>query len=256
MRLRIVQDSHPNISPIEYVRLSVLASVMKDHLQRKENSFQSTENNVLPDRSKVQTTNQDFTGSKSTSVDVECIFIDSDQFYLDVDNLSGRDPKSKSIKKIVKTSTQRVESYLENLCSASTHGEGCTVLAVKIPFMVLREFDSAAMFGDGPTVVISVSEILSKYPKHRKALKTLAMCLDHLLRRQHESSSADMNGKSKSTETKKSSELFSALVYSIQDDRFDLLTLSHTSNSLESASHHEGSSGTPSTKSRRERNRR
>ena len=123
---------------------------------------------------------------------------------------------------MVRTSTQRIEEHLEQLFTSSTHGEGCLVLAVNLPFSVLREFDSVAMFGTKPTIVASTSDIFTKHQKYKKTLKTLAMCLDHLIHRQKDSPSTDTNGRVKNFERRKRHNNFSAFIYSIGDDKYDL----------------------------------
>ncbi len=210
------------------VPLSSLASIMKDHLGKRENI---TENIDMSDFSKGRSISigQDTTITKSSpTYDIECILVDSDQYHMNEDSFSGRDSKStKTKKKLFRTSVQRAESYLSELFSASNHAEGCILLAVNLPFVVLREFNSAVMFGDldGPTVVSSVAKVLENHVKHRKTLKTLAMCVQNLIRRQQESLSSSINI-NKSTEiVKKRSNKLTALIYSIQDDMFDLLTL-------------------------------
>ena len=208
----------------DFITLTSLGSVVKDHLFRKDTSFDLNENTLLPDRLSLQHSNQDTAVNRSTKkFYIECVFVDSDQFYLE-DNFSGRDSKSKStsLKKMVKTSTQRIEEHLERLFTSSAHGEGCIVVAVNLPFLVLREFDSAAMFGSKQTIIASVSDILIKHSKYRKTLKTLAMCLDHLINRQQELSSIDTSGRGKSVEGRKRRFVFSAFIYSIGDDKYDL----------------------------------
>eukprot|EP00551_Chaetoceros_affinis_P010160 CAMPEP_0203676654 /NCGR_PEP_ID=MMETSP0090-20130426/25266_1 /ASSEMBLY_ACC=CAM_ASM_001088 /TAXON_ID=426623 /ORGANISM="Chaetoceros affinis, Strain CCMP159" /LENGTH=499 /DNA_ID=CAMNT_0050543261 /DNA_START=480 /DNA_END=1982 /DNA_ORIENTATION=+ len=230
VRLRIIEDSMNSTSQSEYsvVPLSSLASIMKDHLGKRESIVEIADSDFSRGRS-ISLTQDNTTTAKSSAVDIECIFVDSDQYYMHEDGFD-RDSKWKSKKKLCRTSIQRAESYLKNeLFSASTHGEGCILLAVNLPFPILREFDSAAMFGNGPTVLSSVADILENHVKYRKALKTLAMCVQNLIRRQLEisysSSSTSTNNKSTSEEQKRSMKL-SVLVYSVQDDMFDLLTLS------------------------------
>jgi hypothetical protein len=220
VRLRLVKDLHHDISTNEdVVILSSLASVLKDHLYKNDYGNETDHGLLALDRSKAQNLkqpqNQDAFNPKNP-YDIECVFVDTDQFYCE-EHFSGRDPKSKSIWKLVNKCTQRAEDHILRLFTSSAHGEGCIVLAAHLPFIVIREFDSIAMFGSKQTVTANVSETILKHTKYRKTLKTLALCLDHLIRRH--------NGKNKPIETKKMS-MFSAFIYSIEDDRFDLLQLS------------------------------
>ena len=88
------------------------------------------------------------------------------------------------------------------------------VLAVDLPFSIVREFNSAAMFSKGPSIASATTDFLKNHPRQKKMLKTLAMCLDFMLRR-HEEDNAEPQ----------KHPLLSVLVYAQPDDRFDLLTL-------------------------------
>lgn len=221
--MRLVKDiRHDTATNEDFVSLFSLATVLKDHLRQKESTsgFESTHGNSLAhDHSKMslsKQSTQDISSTKNNTFDIECVYVDSDQFYLE-ENFSGRDPKSKSIRKVTSTCNQRMESHLERLFSSSVHSEGCIVLTVHLPFLVLRDFGSAAMLGNSETIVSCVSETVAKYSQHRKTLKTLSRCLDHLIRRQ-----LDSRKKSIDKNKRGSSNLFCAIIYSIEDDKFDL----------------------------------
>ncbi len=228
VRLRWIEDSD---CTEDFITVSSLASEIRSSLN-KGKDVGSGDRVVQTSRQPVRhySANQDLDGLKSSTFDIDLIHVDSDQFYLGLDNLSGRDQKSKSVKKKMHTSRQRVASHLEKIFTVPTHFEGCTVISVDLPFMVIRDFNSSVMVSNESTVVAMVTNVLSKnnnnITKYRKTLKTLATCIDHLLRQKQGSSSEINNGKVKSNSTKAQSTELSAFIYSFQDDKMDLLTLS------------------------------
>jgi hypothetical protein len=147
--------------------------------------------------------------SASTSISgFEYIYVDTDQFYLNPDKSSGgKDPKLKAVMKVMKKAQLKADKYIEN--------ELDNILVVDLPFRITRGFNSDVMFNDGASIVSATSDFLTKHPKHRKTLKTFAMCLDFMLRRYH-----DADDKSTANQA-----MLSILVYAQPDDRFDLLTL-------------------------------
>ena len=86
--------------------------------------------------------------------------------------------------------------------------------------------------------IVVADDILEKYPKHRKTLRNLAMCLDFLVRRQDHSHSDNGKSSKRSANTL----LFTAALHSIPDDRFDIVTLEPHHTNLKGSS-----TGEPST---------
>jgi hypothetical protein len=167
------------------------------------------------------------TRGRSTSTvtpDPEYIYIDTDQFYLNLDKASGRDPKLKPLLKQMKKMQIKAHPLVKE--------ELQNILAVELPFSIVREFNSEVMFSSGHSILNSTTEFLNKHPKYRKTLKTFAMCLDYLLRRNEDLSQGKHN-------------LLSLLVYSQPEDRFDLLTL-ETSRSQNHGKGNEPSAGSSS----------
>lgn len=154
----------------------------------------------------------------TSSPDLEYIYVDSDQFYLDPDKTgSGKDPKLKNILKVIKKVQLKADSFIQN----ELHK---TFITVELPFRICREFNSIAMFGSGISIVASTADFQTKHPKYRKTLKTFAMCLDFMVRRFSESTSSSGSSNTGSRSSHKES-ILSILVYAQADDRFDLLTL-------------------------------
>lgn len=198
-----------------FVPLSSLASEIQDRYSRLSSEA------TLKDISSVSVAEKQMSSRDTSNLgsklypgpsNFECVYVDSDQFYLDVEHASGKDPKLKSVFKKVKTSRQISESYISSILYETP------VLVVPIPFRVLRHFNTEAMFGKGPNIVTSTFDVISTYPSHNKVLKSLALCLDHFIRR----SDADIPKRNK---TGPKCAILSFLTYSISDDRFDLLTI-------------------------------
>ncbi len=209
----------------KYVAVTSLASEIREYLD-EDREFGTGEKASQPSRQPTRQHggNQD-DGSKNSTFDIELIFVDIDQYYLDDDTISARDQKSKSIKKMMKTSRQRVASHLESIFSTPIRYQRCSALSIDIPFHVVREFNSSVMYSAEPIVMSAVTEVLSKYPKYKKTLKTLATCIDRLKGRQkQESAVSASNSKIKSNSTRLQTTL-SLFIYSFRDDKIDLLTL-------------------------------
>lgn len=219
IRLRTILDNYQvqNGWQEVVIPLSSLASEIQDRCFRlsgevtKEIPTQSVTEKPISSRDISNASGRAY----SVPSDFECIYIDSDQFYLDLEHASGKDPKMKSVLKVMKTSRQNAESYVSNILVDTP------VLVAPIPFRIVREFNTEAMFGNGPTVSSSTSSMMVTHSSHKKVLKSLASCLDHLLRRFEAEPPKKYKSCSKGS-------IFSFLVYSIPDDRFDLLTLSKT----------------------------
>lgn len=225
VRLRHTLDTSPNGIHEIFIPLSSLASEIKDRLfgttASKTGMNSDFENSIAPN-TPFEKQGRTFsyggepsstTRGRSTSTaapDPEYIYIDADQFYLNLDKASGRDPKVKPLLKQMKKMQIKAHPLVKE--------ELQNILAVDLPFSIVREFNSEVMFSSGHSILNSTSEFLNRHPKHRKTLKTFAMCLDFLLRRNE-----DLSQEGKHT-------LMSFLVYSQLDDRFDLLTLETSRN--------------------------
>lgn len=227
------------------IHLDSLAPIIKDSLIRLGNASLTSgtqlETNESCDRQKsavVLTSSRETSARVSSpAVSIECIYVDEDQFHVAQDKLPGNDSDRKGRLKLIKSSIQRAGLYLSNLCDVSTSQGGCgtPVLATKLPFLLLREFGTIIMSRHGSSVVDSSSELFDRYPKRKKHLKSLAMSVDYLLRRQDSMNSTE-NGKSRSGHPevgKNRSGLFTVFLYSICDDRFDLVTLEKVNNPRE-----------------------
>ena len=75
---------------------------------------------------------------------IECVYVDSDQYYVEKDaKASMKDTKKVKLPKIITKSKQRSLSFLNNLYDASTiQGvtQGTPIIATEVPFYILRDF--------------------------------------------------------------------------------------------------------------------
>jgi hypothetical protein len=129
------------------------------------------------------------------------------------------------------------ESYLSSLQDPSSQAaiglEGVPVFAVAdLSFFVLRDFGTALMRRERKEHSASgaCAEMIEKYPKHRRVLKTLSVAIDNYMR-QHNIWSGGNSGNDESERNQTgghrsaSSSLITVLFYSKIDDRFDMITL-------------------------------
>lgn len=197
-----------------FVPLASLASEIKDRLSgtsRTNEDFETSIPNSPFDRQSHDHSSGRLRSMSAVSPDLEYIYVDTDQFYLNLDKVSGKDPKLKPLLKMMKKTQLKADPYVKE--------ELHNILAVDLPFPIVREFNSEAMLSNGPSIANSTIDLITKYAKYRKTLKSYAMCLDFLLRRCEETNAKASNGSGTRQR------MMSILVYAQPDDRFDLLTL-------------------------------
>lgn len=213
VRLRHTID--PSSAPNEYetIPLASLASEIRDRIRYgviTPNDRAEYERSIpTSPHSTHKETSSSRTRMSTLATDFECVYVDTDQFYVNLDKASGKDQKLKAVLKVTKTIQLKAGPYIED----GLHN----LLVVDLPFRIIREFNSAAMYHQGPSIVAGTMEFLEKHSKHKRTLKTFALCLDFLLRH-YDEEKAKPFASAKET-------LLSILVYSCPDDRFDLLTL-------------------------------
>ena len=81
------------------------------------------------------------------------------------------------MKKVMKSTSQKMMDHLGNELFDST----APVIAVDLPFRVVRELGSCLIF-DGLESLIS-TDIATKYPGHKKTIRTLMYACDSISRR-------------------------------------------------------------------------
>ena len=183
-------------------------------------------------------------GQKSSYPQVECIYVDTDQYYgLDKQVNKSDTSHWKSILKGIKSVSQRSEAYLNEMTEThmSAPVQGTPVFAVNLSFWELRDFGTCLMKNEGSAMGASLEEITKTYPRHKKLFKTLCMAIDNLMRKY---------GMWYAKDTKDgASTQVTILLYSKMDDRFDMI-------SLGGLQHHSGGESASSDRAGRKTDRR
>ena len=142
-----------------------------------------------------------------TIVDMECIYVSTDQYFDNDHRLNNT--QWKSIKKIMRTSSQNVSNHINDIFNQ----QNSPVVAIDLPFRVVRDIGTHLTF-DGIKCLNSSSEIISKYPQYKKILRNLVYALDALVQKKSQGSGdSDKRGE------------LNLFLYSTVDDKYDLITL-------------------------------
>jgi serine/threonine protein kinase len=176
------------------------------------------------------TSSRDYRSSSSRAAQVDCIYVDGDQYFGSDKEVDKKDtPHWKTYMKAMKSATLSAETYLSNLQDPTMQPlasmEGVPVFAVsEVSFWVLRDFGTSLMRRERQEQSASgaCTEMTERYPKHKRVLKTLALAIDNFMKRHGMWGSRDHLHKRRE-ET--SSSLMTILLYSRTDDRFDMVTL-------------------------------
>jgi hypothetical protein len=161
--------------------------------------------------------------ARSSAGQVECVYIDQDQYFSEDMKVSKSDtPHYKGVIKSLKGLTQRSEAYLGSHLNAS--GPTPVFGVSDVPFWVLRDFGSSLMRREAKeqSAVGASIEATENYAKGKRALKTLAMAIDNFMKKR---GLWDQNNSHRSQKSSGGSQLVTILLYSKQDDRFDMVSL-------------------------------
>ena len=196
----------------ELILLPSLPSILSERLSSDEEMDLEnilTESNSSSD---LQLLNQP---RQNQNIEVDCTYIATDQYYDDEHKVKSDNASWKNIKKVMKTSTQKMTNHLNHLYKPMhSSGQSIPVIATDLSFSVVRDIGSCLML-EGLTSLNS-SDIAAKYPQHKKVFRTLMYALDN----QFEKTKAALKGNS-------DIHSFSSLtvfLYSIPSDKYDLIT--------------------------------
>ena len=157
-------------------------------------------------------------GLSSTLKKLECIYVDSDQYYDQGKTINKSEvPNWKNILKGRKVLLQKSEMFVDGFLSSPKSMVVTPVFGMNLPFWVLRDFGTFVMRrGRGGECSASgaAMECTELHPQHKKTLKALAMAVDSTMKR---------HGYWTGGGTKK--ELLTIFLYSQSDDRFDMISL-------------------------------
>jgi len=121
--------------------------------------------------------------------------------------------------------TQQAEIYLNGLCNSSL---GCNskrlpVLAVNIPFFVMRDFGTFVM-KHSSSLMKYVTDFIRINPIHKKVIRSLATDLDLLIRKRRGNTNHNDIEKNKGSLSNSISSM-SVFLYSIPEEKFDLVSI-------------------------------
>ena len=177
---------------------------------------------------------------------VECIYVDSDQFLSRKRDVSKNDtPNYKNTLRSMKSVQYTAESFLSALPDPSYHSEigidGIPVFAVtELSYFLLREMGTEIMRRETSdwSCTGACTVMMERYPKYKRIFRNLSNAIDNYMKQSHnfwnmtDGSSGPMTGPSSTSSSvgmtpssSSSSSLITILLYSIVDDRFDMMTL-------------------------------
>jgi hypothetical protein len=188
--------------------------------------------------------------SSGKSPRIECVFVEGDQFFGSDKQITKSDYQNwKSILKSLKTVSQRSEAYLETILDSSS-SQGTVVIAADLPFWLMREFGTSLMRRSGEsTSAMASSEIIERYPKHKRVLKTVSMAIDATMKKRGfwnnnnisgNSGNSSSNHKGGGSSPNPSRDLLTMFLYSKFDDRFDMISLGDDGGDGGMEAHREG----------------
>jgi hypothetical protein len=199
----------------DLIELSSLPSAISERLHSDEAGAQEInvpESNSSSDLQLLSNSRQN-----QSSIDVDCTYVATDQYYDDQHKIRDN-AQWKNVKKVMKTSAQKMTNHLNNLYSPSIcSGQSIPVIATDLPFNVVRDIGSCLMLNGLASLN---TEIGNKYPEHKKVLRTLMYALDNQCQKSKAFArgNTDQDGSSGST-------TLSIFIYSIPSDRYDLVTI-------------------------------
>ena len=174
----------------------------------------------------TQTISHSQTNSVRSAAGTSCIYVEQEQYYGgDHENYSKSEtPHWKSILKTIKKVQLQAESFLNSMGEVRESGaHGVTVFAVSdASFFALRDFGTSLMRSEKKEQSANGAYLATAhtYPKYKRSLKTLSVAIDNYMRRQGIWTGRDSGGHEVS-----GSSLMTILLYSRNDDRFDMVTL-------------------------------
>jgi hypothetical protein len=239
------------------VSLEHLASTILD-----ASSSRGTEENH--DAASVDGTGPPRSGFRDARVD--CIFVDHDQYISSAREVSKNEtPHYKNTLKAMKGVKHAAQNFLATLpdpaCLADIGLEGIPVFAVtEVSFFILREMGTEIMRREKSEMSTAgaCAVLMERYPKHRRVLRTLSLAMDTFMKQSHNfwNSTGDPIGSGPSMSSGMAvvvtPSLIPVLLYSKLDDRFDMITLTLSSNdSGKAKSSHRAVGGNVSSSARR-----
>lgn len=198
----------------DFVPLEELASKMKEQLALHEvaagaaRGANNTESVRMAGRQSSSTGDDN---KASTSAAVQCIYCDETEYYIQHDlekrkGSSSDKATAKAAKKELSRAMQKAEAYIHCVSTSTSLGQGTPVIASALPYLVLRDLGTALV--TSATTSDAITVVAARFPNYRRILKTVGMSIDHAM-----------------SESMPSPKRLELLLYSIPDDRFDLIQI-------------------------------
>ena len=196
---------------------SILSAVMNGDNQ-EDAALSHTPNNSREQRTR-----------STQAASVKCIYIDNDTYYGVERDISKTDTP-KTCLRSMKTIALSAESFIKGIQDTSRLASmGVPTIPVfaliDVSFWILRDFGTALMRRERKeqSTVGACNEMIERHgAKHKRSLKTLGLAIDNYMRRYGLWGQGPGSDQSHS----ESSTLFTILLYTKVDDRFDMVTLS------------------------------
>ena len=198
----------------DFVPLEELTSKMKEQLALHEVTAGATRGGNSTESSRMAGRQSSSTGDEnkaSTSAAVQCIYCDETEYHIQHDlekrkGSSSDKATAKAAKKELSRAMQKAEAYIHCISTSSSLGQGTPVIASALPYLVLRDLGTALV--TSATTSDAITGVAATNPNYRRLLKTVGMSIDHAI-----------------SESMPSHKRLELLLYSIPDDRFDLIQI-------------------------------
>lgn len=188
----------------EIVTLNSLSSFILERLSTAKNDASDdsivTRQHHYPSSAHELSIQPSLQSHYGNNFDIKCIFVCNDQYFDDSTRVNSA--QWKRVKKVMKSTSQKMKDYLDNTLFDSS----IPVIAVELPFRVVRELGTCLIFDGLECLISNDNNIATKFPAHKKTFRTLMYALDSI-----------------STKTQKKLTFF---LYSTIDDAYDLVTMS------------------------------
>ena len=198
----------------DFVSLEELVPKIKEQLALHEvmagveRGTSNTESNRMAGRQPSSTGDDN---KASSSAAIQCIYCDETEYHLQHDlekrkGSSSDKATAKAAKKELSRAMQKAEAYIHCVSTSSSLGQGTPVIASSLPYLVLRDLGTALI--TSATTSDAIVGVSNRNPNYKRLLKTIGMSLEHVI-----------------NESMLSQKRLELLLYSIPDDRFDLIQI-------------------------------
>jgi hypothetical protein len=219
------QTGNTSATGEQFVSLDDLASTVKESNDVDEGPDAMVESFSGPVANHIHQSNR--------GVEVECYYIDNDVYY-STSLSKNESPHWKAYNKAIKKVEHSAKAFMSTLGGATDGGgmHDIPVFAVTdVSFWAIRDFATALMRRERQEQSSNgaFTETAETYPKFKRSLKTLSIAIDNFMKRQGIWTTTSTNRDSHHHQHHHHGDtsLLTALIYSKNDDRFDVFSVSH-----------------------------